>query len=66
MGRPLPRTRAEFWRDKLAANKAHDARNRQKLRQLGWKVLVVWECQIRCNNMLKLAGRIKSFLAASG
>lgn len=46
-GQVSPATRPEFWERKLAGNKARDARNRRELRRLGWRVLIVWECQIR-------------------
>jgi DNA mismatch endonuclease (patch repair protein) len=42
--RPAPKTRTEFWVNKIAANKARDARNRAELESAGWRVLVVWEC----------------------
>ena len=42
----MPKTRAAFWRDKLGKNVERDRRNQRALRKLGWKVLVVWECQV--------------------
>jgi DNA mismatch endonuclease (patch repair protein) len=39
-----PGTRAQFWRRKFAENQKRDRRVSGRLRQLGWKVLVVWEC----------------------
>jgi DNA mismatch endonuclease (patch repair protein) len=42
----LPKTRANFWRTKLAENKARDKRSVAALRREGWGVLVVWECEI--------------------
>jgi len=42
-----PATRPRFWEKKLAENKARDTRNRRKLKELGWQVLVVWECHTR-------------------
>ena len=42
-----PSSRVEFWRDKLIANAARDARNLKKLEEGGWRVLVVWECAIK-------------------
>ena len=62
LGRPMPRSAANFWRTKLEGNKVRDARNRKKLRRMGWKVLVVWECQIGPRNRGKLADRVKRFL----
>jgi DNA mismatch endonuclease, patch repair protein len=46
-GRPQPETRRDFWEAKLGRNKERDQQNRRVLRQLGWDVLVVWECQTR-------------------
>lgn len=42
-----PKTNTEFWNAKFKYNQERDARNYQKLRGLGWKVLIVWECEIR-------------------
>jgi DNA mismatch endonuclease, patch repair protein len=41
----LPKTRPEFWLTKLNGNVERDARNVRTLKQLGWKVLTVWECE---------------------
>lgn len=59
-GNRMPKSRVAFWRAKLEGNKARDQRQRQRLRRLGWRVLVVWECQLR--DLEKLAGRIATFL----
>lgn len=42
-----PKTRPEFWQQKFEANMARDARVQNELRQLGWRVLVVWECGLK-------------------
>lgn len=42
-----PRTRVEWWRDKLERNKARDARVREELKRMGWKTMVIWECQLK-------------------
>lgn len=65
MGRPMPQTRTEFWRAKLEGNMARDIRNRKRLRQLGWRVLIVWECQLRPAKMENLTARLIRFLASS-
>lgn len=41
-----PRSRARFWADKLAGNRARDSRVRRALRRLGWRTIVLWECQV--------------------
>jgi DNA mismatch endonuclease Vsr len=43
----IPRSRPDYWPAKLQGNKARDARNLAALRGLGWRVLVVWECETR-------------------
>lgn len=42
-----PATNREYWKSKIQRNVARDRDNMQKLQQLGWKVIVVWECEIR-------------------
>ena len=42
-----PKTNTDFWNAKFKYNQDRDARNYQKLRDLGWRVLIVWECEIR-------------------
>lgn len=43
----LPATRADFWREKIATNRQRDASTVQKLRNLEWRVGIVWECALR-------------------
>ena len=42
-----PKTNTEFWYAKFKYNQERDERNYQKLRDLGWRILIVWECEIR-------------------
>ena len=42
-----PGTREQFWREKIAGNIARDAANREALRDAGWRVAEVWECQLK-------------------
>lgn len=42
-----PRTRAEFWAKKVAANQERDVRAGRALADAGWRRLVVWECALR-------------------
>lgn len=41
-----PKTNAEFWRRKIERNRDRDQRDRDRLRALGWRTMVVWECQL--------------------
>lgn len=61
-GRSTPATNPEFWRTKRNANRKRDRRTLTALRRAGWRVLIVWECQIR--DRLTLAKRLSAFLAA--
>ena len=42
-----PKTRTEFWIDKIKKNKKNDGKNRKLLREAGWNVFVIWECQLK-------------------
>lgn len=48
-----PKSRHEFWSAKFEANIARDAVVIERLAQLGWKVLLVWECQLRDTDALR-------------
>lgn len=43
----LPKTRPEFWADKIGKNRARDQRVTCELEAMGWRVLTVWECSLR-------------------
>lgn len=43
----LPKSNVDFWMAKLARNKERDARQRAELTGEGWRVLVVWECELK-------------------
>ena len=42
-----PSTRRDFWLDKFAANVARDGTAQDRLRELGWTVLTIWECETK-------------------
>ncbi|MGP8438935.1 very short patch repair endonuclease [Paraburkholderia fungorum] len=56
----LPKTRLDFWRTKLDANAARDKDVERRLAELGWKVMIVWECEVK--DEAALMPRIKAFL----
>jgi DNA mismatch endonuclease, patch repair protein len=59
----LPKTRPEFWLAKLNGNVARDVRDVSALKQLGWKVLTVWECEVE--NEVKLSRKLLAKLTES-
>ena len=56
----VPKSRLEFWRPKLEGNRRRDEENVRKLRNGGWRVCVVWECETK--NAGKLLTRLVHFL----
>lgn len=44
-----PGTRPEFWREKFEGNVQRDARNREALEKAGWRVITVWECDLKAD-----------------
>lgn len=42
-----PKSNSEFWQKKFAYNTERDERNYNQLRELGWNVIIIWECEIR-------------------
>lgn len=57
-----PSSNIEFWEEKFARNVARDARNIAELRTLGWRVGVVWECEVLSGSLDKLLQRVGAFL----
>ena len=43
----MPGSRVDYWRPKLDRNLIRDAANQSRLKEEGWKVLVIWECELK-------------------
>ena len=43
----IPKTRKEWWLDKIKTTKQRDDNNKTVLTELGWKVYTIWTCEIR-------------------
>lgn len=43
----LPKTREQWWKDKIDRNKERDNVNKEILKKMGWHILIVWECQLK-------------------
>ena len=43
----VPKTNTQFWIDKINCNKERDARRLDELQSLGWKVITIWECELK-------------------
>ena len=59
-----PKTRVRFWEDKFEGNVVRDRRNETALDELGWRVMVVWECETR--DQEAVAERIIGYLREDG
>jgi len=59
-GNRLPKSNADYWRSKIDRNRERDATNAAKLESDGWKVLIIWECELA--NIERIISRIRSFL----
>ena len=57
-----PKSKMEFWKPKLEHNSRRDKANQKALRGMGWKIMIIWECQL--GNVERLAAKIHSFLEA--
>ena len=57
----LPKTNTDFWREKFEKNIKRDKKKEKELLDLGWIVLVFWECKIK-TNMKDCTNKIKAIL----
>ena len=48
----MPKSNVAFWRKKLDGNVVRDKKNVELLKEQGWKVLVIWECEVRSDIFL--------------
>lgn len=55
----LPKSNVVFWKQKIMANVKRDQRSIADLRKLGWKIIIVWECEINSQN---LSAKLKTAL----
>jgi len=55
----IPKSNEEYWIPKLLKNKQRDLAHYDLLNQLGWKVIVIWECELKSENMNALKSNLK-------
>lgn len=56
----IPKSRTEYWKPKLEENKKRDSGKQTNLREMGWDLLIIWQCELKDRE--KLENRIESFL----
>lgn len=49
----LPKSRTDWWREKLEKNRQRDIKNLKELISTGWRVLIIWECSFRRSGLHK-------------
>lgn len=54
-----PKNNADFWEEKFKSNVRRDEKSQRELKELGYRVLVVWECQLSTRELEHLAVTIK-------
>lgn len=57
----FPKSNLDYWRPKLENNVSRDQTNINQLKQIGWEILIIWECEI--SNTSTLKSKITSFLS---
>lgn len=59
----LPKSRIEFWTDKVERNQRRDEESAKALDALGWRVLIIWQCETKNLEVLQL--QLKKFFGRS-
>jgi DNA mismatch endonuclease (patch repair protein) len=59
IGYRVPKTRSDFWFNKLLANRLRDAMRCRELRRMGYRVLILWECALQ--DAVKVVRRLQTF-----
>lgn len=62
----MPENHKEFWAEKLLKNKERDEKKKRQLEQMGWNVIVVWECQLKGEENLPALEKLKSDVLKGG
>jgi DNA mismatch endonuclease (patch repair protein) len=56
----MPKSKLDFWVPKLNGNRVRDERIRAELERQGWRVIEVWECQTKPNDLRKLVYQVRA------
>ena len=55
----MPSTNTSFWQAKFDSNVRRDQRTRHALKEMGWRVIVVWECALKADASAAIASIIE-------
>lgn len=65
----MPATRTAFWLEKIGKNVERDKRDVMRLKEQGWRVLIIWECALRGREKLSdnaLSERLEEWICGGG
>lgn len=54
----IPKTRTEFWQEKFDRNVANDRKHKEELETMGWRVITLWECELKKNSFEETMNRL--------
>lgn len=60
----VPKTNTEFWMNKIDTNRIRDQKKMSELETMGWKVIVIWECELKPGKQDDTLGKIVKMLEA--
>lgn len=58
----LPKSNTEYWIPKIEKNRLRDAANISSLKRLGWKILVIWECELKPKTVERALDQLLKYL----
>lgn len=58
----IPKTRTEWWLEKISGTKQRDLSKKQELESLGWRVKIIWECQLKTDKRPQVFNDLIVFL----
>jgi len=59
---PMPKNNAAFWQQKFDTNISRDVKKHRELTDSGWKVLIIWECELK-SDVEKQVQKVRNILA---
>jgi len=51
----LPKSQLDYWKEKIEKNKNRDRKSLKQLKEMGWRVIIIWNCQLRTNKNARIS-----------
>ncbi len=61
----LPQSNVEYWENKIAGNVERDLRDANRIADMGWKVIVIWECELERKTRDEVLNRVATLIKGS-